>query len=84
MNDVTILGGGLSGLTTAYLLKQKGIVAHVLEARNRVGGRTHSIKSGNAVVDLGAAWIWPHHRNISQLVQQLGIENGIGRRKLFW
>ena len=74
MNNVTILGGGLSGLTTAYLLKQKGIKAQVLEARDRVGGRTYSVKSHNAVVDLGAAWIWPHHRNISQLVEQLGIE----------
>ncbi len=74
MNEVTILGGGLSGLTTAYLLKQRGIKAQVLEARDRVGGRTHSVKSHNAVVDLGAAWIWPHHRNISQLVEQLGLE----------
>ena len=74
MNDITIIGAGISGLTTAYLLKQTGIKAQILEARDRVGGRTHSVKSHNAVVDLGAAWIWPHHRNITQLAEQLGIE----------
>jgi len=73
MTDVTILGAGLSGLSAAYFLKQKGIEAQVLEARGRVGGRTHSVKSHNAVLDLGAAWIWPHHYNITALVKDLGI-----------
>ena len=74
MNDITILGGGLSGLTIAYLLKQKGIKARVLEARDRVGGRSYSLKSHDAVVDLGATWIWPHHHHVGQLIEQLGVE----------
>ncbi len=73
-SDITIIGAGVSGLTAAYLLKQKGITAHILEARDRVGGRTHSVKSFNAHLDLGAAWIWPHHHNVSELVKELGIK----------
>ena len=73
-NYITILGAGLSGLSAAYFLKQKGIKSHVLEARDRVGGRTYSLKSHNAVLDLGAAWIWPHHHKITALVKELGIQ----------
>lgn len=74
MTDITIIGAGVSGLTTAYLLKQKGLNAQVLEARNRLGGRTLSPTSCGASLDLGAAWIWPHHQHISALVEELGIQ----------
>ena len=36
---IAIIGGGLSGLYTAYLLQQQGIEATVYEARDRLGGR---------------------------------------------
>jgi len=39
MNQVIIVGGGLSGLTAANYLHQKGIDFKILEASNRVGGR---------------------------------------------
>ncbi len=74
MNEISILGAGVSGLTTAYLLKKKGLTAQVIEARARLGGRTLSLNSHGATLDLGAAWIWPHHLNISALVDELGIE----------
>eukprot|EP00568_Trieres_chinensis_P001080 CAMPEP_0183307984 /NCGR_PEP_ID=MMETSP0160_2-20130417/19675_1 /TAXON_ID=2839 ORGANISM="Odontella Sinensis, Strain Grunow 1884" /NCGR_SAMPLE_ID=MMETSP0160_2 /ASSEMBLY_ACC=CAM_ASM_000250 /LENGTH=363 /DNA_ID=CAMNT_0025471717 /DNA_START=79 /DNA_END=1170 /DNA_ORIENTATION=- len=65
---IAVIGAGLSGLSAADLLcrnippNQRSIL--VLEARDRVGGRTLSVPlpdgSGSAsVVDLGAAWIWP-------------------------
>ena len=40
--QVVIVGGGLSGLTTAYKLHQnEGFVLRYLEARRRLGGRVH-------------------------------------------
>jgi phytoene dehydrogenase-like protein len=39
MNEVIIVGGGLSGLTAANYLHQKGIDFKILEASDRVGGR---------------------------------------------
>ena len=42
--DVIIIGAGVSGLSAAKLLKENGLDVVVLEARNRVGGRTWTVK----------------------------------------
>lgn len=56
--DVVVLGGGLAGLTAAESIVRSGHSCLVLEARDRVGGRTWSAKlAGGGMVDLGAAWI---------------------------
>lgn len=56
--DVVVVGGGLSGLQAAHDVQRAGLSCVVLEARNRVGGKTWSqpTKDGS-FVDLGAAWI---------------------------
>jgi monoamine oxidase len=41
-NKVVVIGAGLSGLSAAYRLYQKGIDVDLYEARSRVGGRVHS------------------------------------------
>lgn len=57
--DVLIVGAGLSGLTTARDVLKAGLSCLVLEARDRVGGKTWSqnLPLSNATVDVGAAWI---------------------------
>lgn len=57
--DVVIIGAGLAGLTAAHDVTSKGYTCVVLEARDRVGGKTWSkpLAGGKGVVDLGAAWI---------------------------
>ena len=57
--DVAVIGAGLAGLTAAEQLIQAGFSCVVLEARDRVGGRTwsHPLSNGQGTVDLGAAWI---------------------------
>ncbi|KGO75225.1 YjgF/Yer057p/UK114 family [Penicillium italicum] len=56
--DVVIIGAGLAGLSAAHDVLRAGLSCVVLEARDRVGGKTWSspINSGG-VIDLGAAWI---------------------------
>src|SRR5689334_8025686 len=52
--DVAIVGGGIAGLTCARRLVQAGRTVAVLEARDRVGGRTLSRTLGDdRVIDLG-------------------------------
>lgn len=41
--DVIVLGAGMSGLNAAWLLEQQGLSVLVLEGRNRVGGRVHTL-----------------------------------------
>lgn len=58
--DVVVVGAGLAGLTAAAKLIESGLSCVVLEARERVGGRTWSKTIGptnDGTVDLGAAWI---------------------------
>ena len=55
---VVIVGAGAAGLAAARWLQQRGIKLLVLEARDRVGGRIHTVAMGNgSPVDLGAAYI---------------------------
>ena len=48
---VVILGGGVGGLAAAYELGKAGYACTLLEARDRVGGRNHSIRRG-AVLEM--------------------------------
>lgn len=59
MLDAVVIGAGFSGLQAALSLKQAGLSVKVLEARDRVGGKSWSVPlaSGRGVADLGAAWI---------------------------
>lgn len=44
MFDVVVIGGGISGLAAAKLLSEYKINVLVLEARDRVGGRTYTVR----------------------------------------
>lgn len=57
--DAVVVGGGFSGLAAAYDLQQSGLSTVVLEARDRLGGRSWSyeLESGPGLVELGATWI---------------------------
>jgi monoamine oxidase len=55
--DTIVVGAGVAGLTAARLLSGAGRSVVVLEARDRVGGRVHTLRSDGLVTDLGASWI---------------------------
>lgn len=71
-----VLGGGLSGLYSAYLLKQTGYDVTVIERGDRFGGRisTYSNAESGIVQDLGGEWIGENQTDIKSLVKQLGLE----------
>lgn len=71
---VVIIGGGLSGLTLAYLLAKKGIQAQILEASSRLGGRIQTIKGKNETpLELGATWFSNIHQNLLSLINELKL-----------
>lgn len=57
VEKVTVIGAGLAGLAAARSLTDRGIAVVVVEARDRIGGRTHTVDLDGTPVDLGASWI---------------------------
>lgn len=49
---VAILGAGISGLCAAYELKKAGFPFYLIEARDRPGGRSHTIRAGSIVSEI--------------------------------
>jgi monoamine oxidase len=72
---VVVIGAGLAGLSAARALRAQGIDVLVVEARDRVGGRTlnHAIGEGN-VVEVGGQWVGPGQERIQSLIKELGLE----------
>lgn len=70
--DVVIIGAGPSGLTAARRLTQAGKRVAVLEARDRVGGRTWSDTIDGAFFEIGGQWISPDQTALKALVGELG------------
>ena len=62
--DVAIIGAGAAGLGTAHALQGSGLSIIVLEARDRVGGRGHTIMAAPDIVfDLGCGWLHSADQN---------------------
>lgn len=71
--DVVVVGAGLAGLTAARGLVAAGKAVVVLEARDRVGGRTEGGVIEGAPVELGGTWLGEGHTRMYDLVAELGL-----------
>lgn len=77
-SPVVIVGGGLAGLTAARHLHQAGIGFHLIEARDRLGGRILSTDAtghdSDDGFDLGPSWFWPGMQSaMSHIVDDLRL-----------
>ncbi len=72
--DVVVVGAGLSGLRAATRLAEGGASVRVVEARDRVGGRTLTREVGGKAIDLGGQWIGPGQARLAALAEQLGVQ----------
>ncbi len=76
---VLVLGAGIAGLSAARAMAEAGVPCLVLEARDRIGGRVHTIDMPGSPsepcvrVDAGAAWLQQFPRNpLAPMMRSLG------------
>lgn len=71
-HDAVIVGGGLSGLITAYLLRNKNIL--LLEKESRFGGRVESEQIYELTNNVGTQFFADEGGSVSRLMDELEIE----------
>jgi monoamine oxidase len=73
--DVIVVGAGLAGLSAARAIARAGRSVIVLEARERVGGRTWNRPiAGGSYIDAGAEFVGPTQDRIKALAQAVGVQ----------
>jgi len=72
---VIVVGAGLAGLMAARQLVGAGRDVLVLEARDRVGGRTVNASIGpGRVTEMGGQWVGPTQDRLIALAGELGVD----------
>ena len=71
---VVVIGAGIAGLTAANRLVDAGVEVVVLEARDRVGGRTWNTEIEGEANELGGQWVGPYQEAVLETLELLGLE----------
>jgi monoamine oxidase len=70
---VIIVGAGMAGLAAAEYLQDRGHLVRIFEARDRVGGRIHTVTDWGVPVEMGATWVHGVTGNpVTDLVRRAG------------
>lgn len=77
MKQIAILGAGISGLTTAFLLKKKGHQVTVFEKSHRTGGYIGTQIKDKYLIEIGANGFLNNEPKTLDLINQLGLHNEI-------
>jgi pseudooxynicotine oxidase len=72
--DVVVVGGGFAGVTAARELSHRGARVLLVEARNRLGGRTFYSNFGDKKVELGGTWVHYSQPHVWAEVMRYGME----------
>ncbi|OAB38304.1 protoporphyrinogen oxidase [Paenibacillus macquariensis subsp. defensor] len=83
MRTVVVIGGGITGLSTAYYL-QKHIQSNnldvnivVVEANDRLGGKVRTLHEGEFTMESGADSIVTRKTNVAPLIEELGLQDEV-------
>ncbi len=77
MKKILIIGGGLSGLSSAVFLSNYGYQIELIEASPKLGGKTYSFNFNGSIVDNGQHILMECYSNTLEYIDL------IGSRKLF-
>lgn len=72
--DVLIIGGGISGLASAWWLARSGLSVEVWEANQRPGGKIMSTRQDGYLTERAASMILNFRPEVAELVREAGLE----------
>jgi hypothetical protein len=75
--DIIIVGGGISGLFTAYKLSKTNLKILLIESQEELGGRVHTIYKTDYYYECGAARFHKKHSKLLALINELGLKEKI-------
>lgn len=75
MQKVAIIGAGITGLTAAFKLQQRGIECVVYEASERIGGCIKTVREDGYLVECGPNSLLDTHPDLGRLIEKLGLED---------
>jgi monoamine oxidase len=78
MHDVIVIGGGFAGVTAARETTLGGASTLLLEARDRLGGRTWTQRWNDTDVELGGGWVHWHQPHVWSEITRAGLGVEIG------
>ena len=73
MERIAVVGAGFAGLAAADALTAAGHDVVVLEARDRVGGRVHSVPFASGLVERGAEFVFDGHEQVQAMCARFGL-----------
>jgi monoamine oxidase len=87
--DVIVIGGGFAGITAARELQHAGLRTLILEARNRLGGRTFTVHVDGELFELGGTWVHSTQPHVFAELNRYGVElvetnAGIPEKVIWW
>ena len=83
-----VIGGGFAGVTAARDLQKNGVKTLLIEARNRLGGRTFTSKFAGHKTDLGGTWVGWLQPHVWSEINRYGLEMeetpGAAPKRMLW
>jgi oxygen-dependent protoporphyrinogen oxidase len=73
--DVLIIGGGISGLASAWWLARSGLSVEVWEASERSGGKIMSTRQDGYLTERAASMVLNFRPEVAELVREAGLES---------
>ena len=72
--DVVVVGAGFAGVAAAQQIRAAGCTVKVLEAADRVGGRTDTVRLGQQWLEAGGQWTGPGQTRVLSLAERYEVE----------
>lgn len=77
MRRVVVVGGGISGISTAYHLAKRGVPSTILERRPRLGGVIETVQDHGCTIETGPDSFLSAKPSAFELIGELGLKDDV-------